>query len=123
MMRPTTSATMTTPAGPARWFGTTMAPGWTRPPGSEQETEVRKLLTLAWRQWRRDSRTGELRVLAAALVLAVASVGTVGLFADRVKAGLSAQANVLLGADLMITADRPLPPTYAEEAKKRGLAV
>jgi len=84
---------------------------------------MKKLLALAWRQWRRDSRTGELRVLAAALVLAVASVGTVGLFADRVKAGLSAQANVLLGADLLITADRPLPPSYADEAKKRGLAV
>jgi putative ABC transport system permease protein len=84
---------------------------------------VRKLLVLAWKQWRRDSRTGELRVLAAALVLAVASVGTVGLFADRVKTALTSQANVLLGADLLITADRPLPPVYAEEAKRRGLAV
>jgi len=84
---------------------------------------MKKLLLLAWRQWRRDSRTGELRVLAAALVLAVASVGTVGLFADRVKTALSTQANVLLGADLLITADRPLPETYAQEAKKRGLSI
>ncbi|MEP6702281.1 MAG: ABC transporter permease, partial [Betaproteobacteria bacterium] len=84
---------------------------------------MKKLIALAWRQWRRDSRTGELRVLAAALVLAVASVGTVALFADRVKSGLSAQANVLLGADLLISADRPLPNTFAAEAKKRGLTV
>ena len=40
--------------------------------------------------------------LVAAVFLAVASVGTVGFFADRVKAGLAQQANLLLGADLMI---------------------
>src|SRR6188474_652012 len=86
-------------------------------------SDVKKLLLLAWRQWIRDSRTGELRVLAAALVLAVASIGTVGLFADRVKLALSSQANVLLGADVLITGDRPLPPIYEEEAKKRALAI
>ena len=84
---------------------------------------MKKLLALAWRQWLRDSRTGELRVLAAALVLAVASIGTVGLFADRVKLALSSQANVLLGADLLLTADRPLPAEYADEARRRGLTV
>ena len=82
-----------------------------------------KIISLAWRQGVRDSRTGELRVLAAALLLAVASVGTVGLFADRVKGALGAQANVLLGADLLLSADRPLPPSYAEEARRRGLKV
>ena len=82
-----------------------------------------KLIALAWRQWLRDSRTGELRVLGAALLLAVASIGTVGLFADRVKQALSSQANVLLGADLLITGDRALPPEFAAEARRRGLAV
>ena len=38
---------------------------------------------------RRDWRAGELRVLIAALVLAVGSVGTVGFFADRVKGALT----------------------------------
>ena len=59
---------------------------------------MKKLLLLAWRQWRRDSRTGELRVLAAALVLAVASVGTVGLFADRVKTAILLLVTALFGA-------------------------
>ncbi len=62
-----------------------------------------------------------LRVLIAAIVLAVASVGTVGFFADRVKAALAQQANLLLGADLMISGDRPLPAAFAEEARTRGL--
>ena len=78
---------------------------------------------LALRMLARDWRAGELTVLVAALVLAVASVGTVGFFADRVKTALTRQANLLLGADLMISGDRPLPGGFAEEAQKRGLAV
>jgi putative ABC transport system permease protein len=79
-------------------------------------------LRLALRLLRRDWRAGELRVLAAALVLAVASVGTVGFFADRVKGGLARQANLLLGADLMVSGDRPLPEDLADGARERGLA-
>ncbi len=79
-------------------------------------------LRLALRMLRRDWRAGELRVLVAALILAVASVGTVGFFADRVKGALTRQANLLLGGDLMITGDRPLPPAFAARARADGLA-
>jgi putative ABC transport system permease protein len=81
-----------------------------------------KTFALALRMLRRDWRAGELRVLVAALVLAVASVGTVGFFTDRVKGALARQANLLLGGDLMITGDRPLPPAFAERARELGLA-
>ncbi len=57
----------------------------------------------------------------AALVLAVGSVGTVGFFADRVKGSLVQQANLLLGADVMISGDRPLPPNYDDDARALGL--
>ncbi|TMH20906.1 MAG: FtsX-like permease family protein [Betaproteobacteria bacterium] len=79
-------------------------------------------LRLALRMLRRDWRAGELSVLIAALVLAAASAGTVGFFADRVKGALSRQANLLLGADLMLSADRALPSDFAREAQARGLA-
>ena len=79
-------------------------------------------LQLALRLVGRDWRAGELRVLIAAVFLAVASVGTVGFFADRVRAGLAQQANMLLGADLMISGDRPLPALFADEARRRDLA-
>jgi putative ABC transport system permease protein len=79
-------------------------------------------IRLALLMLRRDWRAGELSVLIAALVLAAASAGTVGFFADRVKGALSTQANLLLGADLMLSADRALPPDYAREAQARGLA-
>ena len=79
-------------------------------------------LRLALRMLLRDWRAGELRVLIFALSIAVASVGTVGFFADRVKGALTRQANLLLGADVLITGDRPLPAAFAEEALRRGLA-
>ena len=71
----------------------------------------------------RDWRAGELTVLAAALVLAVGSMGTVGFFADRVKSALTTQASLLLGADVMISSDRPLPASFADAARAQGLDV
>ena len=78
-------------------------------------------LRLAWRMLSRDWRAGELTILIAAMVLAVASIGTVGFFADRVKGALGKQANLLLGGDILISGDRPLPPLFAAEAQSRGL--
>ena len=83
---------------------------------------ARETARLAWRLLARDWRAGELRVLIAALVLAVASVGTVGFFTDRVKGALTRQANLLLGADLLLSGDRPLPDEFMREARSRGLA-
>ena len=79
-------------------------------------------LRLALRMLSRDFRAGELTVLFAALLLAVASFGTVGFFADRVKTALTRESNLLLGADVLISGDRPLPDSFAAEALKRGLA-
>jgi len=82
---------------------------------------VLTVLRLAARLLARDWRAGELRVLVTALLLAVGSVGTVGFFTDRVKAALVTQANLLLGADLLVSGDRPLPATLASAARERGL--
>jgi putative ABC transport system permease protein len=70
---------------------------------------------------RRDWRAGEWRVLLLALVLAVGSLSTVGLFADRVRLALQQQAQSLIGADLRITSTRPLPPAYIAAARVHGL--
>ena len=80
------------------------------------------LLKLSLRMLVRDWRAGELRVLAAALVVAIAAVTSVGFFSDRVRLALSAQANTLLGADLVLYGDRPLDPSFAQEAQRLGLA-
>jgi putative ABC transport system permease protein len=70
---------------------------------------------------RRDWRAGELRILAAALVLAVASVTSVAFFADRIGQALERDAHQLLGADLVLVADRPWPAEVAAEIRGRGL--
>lgn len=71
----------------------------------------------------RDWRAGELTLVAVALLVAVASVTTVGFFADRVHQALSRQANQLLGADLVISGSRTLTPDYTAEAARRGLQI
>jgi putative ABC transport system permease protein len=82
-----------------------------------------KMLPVAMRMLRRNWSAGELRVLLLALFIAVASVTTVGFFADRVQAALDRQANELLGGDLVLIADKPIAPEFAETAKRSGLAI
>ena len=60
-------------------------------------------------------------MLLLALVLAVGSLATVGMFADRVRQALQQEATSLIGADLRITSTRPLPPSYRASAEARGL--
>ncbi|MFO0522381.1 MAG: hypothetical protein ACK515_18485, partial [bacterium] len=60
------------------------------------------MLALSARLVIRDWRAGELRVLVAALVIAIAAVTSVGFFSDRVRVALIEQANALLGADLIV---------------------
>lgn len=80
-----------------------------------------KLLRLSLNLLRRDWRAGEWRVLLLALVLAVGSLATVGLFADRVRQALQQEATSLIGADLRITSTRPLPAAYRSSAQAHGL--
>jgi putative ABC transport system permease protein len=78
-------------------------------------------LTLILRFVQRELRTSEARILVLALAVAVASVGAVGMFADRVKAAFVNQANVLLGADVLISGDRELQDSLPTEATAYGL--
>src|SRR5512143_2644376 len=80
-----------------------------------------KRFLLAARMLRRNWSAGELRVLLLALLIAVASVTTVGFFADRVQAALDAQANELLGGDLAVISDHPLPPSFLDAAQRLHL--
>ncbi len=80
------------------------------------------LLRQALRMTRRDWRAGELRLLAAALVIAVAAVTSVGFFVDRIRLGLERDARQLLGADLVISSDRPVGDAERARAQAAGLA-
>src|SRR3990172_1370070 len=78
---------------------------------------------LSLRMLARDWRAGELRILALALVVAVASVTSVGFFADRVRQALAREAHQLMGADLVLAADHAWPGALREEIVRRGLAL
>ncbi len=80
-------------------------------------------LRLAFRMLRRDLRAGELNLLALALLIAVASLSSVGFLTDRVAQALNREANQLLGGDLLLKADHPWPREVAAEARARGLRV
>jgi putative ABC transport system permease protein len=69
----------------------------------------------------RDWRAGELRVLAMALVIAVASVTSVAFFADRVGQALVRDAHQLLGADLVLVSDHPWREEVFQEIRGAGL--
>lgn len=67
-----------------------------------------RAIILSFRMLRRDWYAGELRVLFLALIVAVASVTSVGFFTDRIQRALEQQSNELLGADLAVNASHPL---------------
>lgn len=80
-------------------------------------------LLFALRLLIRDWRAGELRVLLAAVLVAVASLATVSLFTDRMRSALNLQANEMLGADVIVAGDRPLPETFSGRAQQQGLQI
>jgi len=77
--------------------------------------------SLAWRQLRSQWAAGEVRVLLLALILAVTATTSVGFFTDRIQSSLQSQGNLLLGADLVISADHTLAAKYRTEAMRRQL--
>ena len=74
------------------------------------------IAALAWRQTLRDFRAGELRLLALAVMLAVAALTAVGFFADRLNQGLARDAGALLGGDAVVGSDKPTPTELLQRA-------
>src|SRR3546814_20639470 len=71
---------------------------------------------------RRDWRSGELRLLLLALLIAVAAVSSVGFLSDRVGRALERDAGQMLGGDLALQADEPIPAQFLAQASRQGLA-
>ncbi len=80
-----------------------------------------KDLVLAGRLLRRDWRAGELKILVLALTIAVASVTSIVLMADRLTQTMVEQAADFLAADMAITSHAPLPPDWLQQARAMGL--
>jgi len=80
-----------------------------------------KIARLAWRQLRRDLASGDVRILLAALVLAVMAVSSVGFVTDRAERALALEANRLLGGDAVLRSDAPIAGALREAASAPGL--
>jgi putative ABC transport system permease protein len=84
---------------------------------------VAGLLAQSFRMSARDWRSGEVRLLAAALAVAVAALSSVGFFVERAQRALERDAAMFIGGDLALQSDRPVDPAVAAQARATGLQV
>ena len=80
-----------------------------------------KTLRMAWRQLLRDVAAGDIRILFAALVLAVVAVTAVGFVTDRAERALAIEANRLMGGDVLVRGDAPITGVIRDAAGASGL--
>jgi putative ABC transport system permease protein len=76
----------------------------------------------AARMLARDWRGGELGVLIAALVLAVAVVAGISAFTTRLQSALEQESRRFLAADRVVASSREMPREWLAEARQLGLA-
>jgi len=79
------------------------------------------LLVQSLRMTARDWRSGEVRLLAAALAVAVAALSSVAFFVDRAQRALERDAAMFIGGDLALDSDRPIDASIADQAAAFGL--
>jgi putative ABC transport system permease protein len=80
-----------------------------------------KALRLALLALARDGKSGELRVLMLALLVAVSALTAVGFFTDRVSRAVDQQAGEVLAADLRLRSNNPISRDYFKWAADAGL--
>ncbi len=78
-------------------------------------------LSLAWKLFWRDWKSGELRILIFALWVAIGGLTAVTLLVDRIDRGMTKEASQILGADRVVSGPRPINPEFAEKASGLGL--
>lgn len=82
---------------------------------------MKRLLSLAARQLLRDARSGELRVLFFALLVAVAASSAIGYFSARLNDAMLLRASEFLAADLRLSGSTPARAEQIETGTRLGL--
>ncbi len=78
---------------------------------------MRLALRFLWRDW----KGGELTLLLASLIIAVTSVTSISIFADRVKRSIQDQAGQLLAGDIQVRSSTEVPLEWRDYARDTGL--
>ncbi|MCQ8181437.1 ABC transporter permease [Methylomonas sp. SURF-1] len=81
-------------------------------------TRFRLSLKLLWR----DARSGELTLLALALLIAVGGTTSISLFADRLQRTMNLQAAEFLAGDLVLAGPAPVDPQWLAKADEYALS-
>lgn len=84
---------------------------------------IRSDLRLSWRMLRREWKSGELRLVALAIIVSVAAITSVGFFTDRIKSGMEQNAAELLAADMVIQSGSSIDRLWRQQAIAYGLRV
>lgn len=74
-------------------------------------------LKLLWRNW----RSGEVKLLALAILLAVAVVSAINIFTQRLEVALVQQSNAFLGADRVVRSAHPVSAEQIQQARLAGI--
>ncbi|STX27559.1 lipoprotein releasing system, transmembrane protein, LolC/E family [Legionella beliardensis] len=77
---------------------------------------------LILRAFRRDWQNGELTLLALALIVAVTCISALNNFSFLVNSLLNQQATQMLGADVIVTSNAPIPTNWEDKAKALTLS-
>lgn len=80
-----------------------------------------RLFGLALRQLRREWRSGELRVLFFALLIAVTCSSAIGYFSARLNGAMLVRAAEFLGADLVLNGTQPASNAQRDAGTRLGL--
>ncbi|PVY78388.1 putative ABC transport system permease protein [Tamilnaduibacter salinus] len=77
-----------------------------------------------FRKTLRDWREREVRIVLSALVVAVATVATIALFASQLQHTLVTSASAFMAGDRQLEAEngQPVPQAWRDEANQRGIA-
>jgi putative ABC transport system permease protein len=80
-------------------------------------------ILLAWQQFWAQWKAGDVRVLLLALIVAVTAITGVTFFTSRIGYHLNNQGGLVLGGDMVMIADHPIPEKTIHAAKAQGLSV
>ncbi|MEE9398585.1 MAG: FtsX-like permease family protein [Methylococcales bacterium] len=83
---------------------------------------ILRLSKLATRFLISDFRKGELTILIAALIIAVACTSSIGVLSDRLKRTMTNQSSEFMGADMVVRGHEVFSLSWLEKANQLGLS-